>query len=255
MKINLKPYLALLLVTLVVGALAFAQEYTEQDAIDFALQIPEVEAVLTERDNWYAKAYDTENKFNVWRVQFYNTDDEDMGFADVSLQDQRVYVYEIYFGATDAQSDIATPIVTEFVQNAPEVLELLPDVATRDMYVDYDGYNNWWGVYIEAGAESLWMTVLYPDNNVTVFDDPRIGKIYFANVKPYDEWFSATSQQAIVVAFADTRVGDALAGKAGWTTSIEHLQRTEWHVDFWVDGALVTAATVDIVSGEVLSVE
>jgi hypothetical protein len=251
--------LALILVlslalALVVG-LASAQDYTEQDAINLALTIPEFGDALQERDDWYAHAYDTENRWGVWRVQFYNENGDDMGFADVSLKTETIYVYESYFGATDAQKQNAQPIIEEFLRNEARVVELMDGQTDNGMYIDYDGYNDWWGIYVDYGDDSLYITVRFAEATPTSLENPQIMRIYFANIKSYDEWYGATSQQAIVVAFTDNRVGDALAGKAGWTTETERLDTHTWQVTFWLDNAVVIKAQVNLQDDSVLNVE
>jgi hypothetical protein len=237
-----------LLATVAVVPLAFAQEVTEQDAIDLALTIPEVSALLEGRDEseWYMRAYNTENKYGVWRVNFYNAEDEDKGFADVNPETGQVFVYECYFEMTDALRLAGEDIVKEAVINAPEVQELLEDPASYDMYVDYDTYNDWWGVYVADDEDSLWITLRFEGNTVSSFDNPEILEIYFSEVESYDEWYSMKSQEVIAIAFANPEVGLATADQQGWTTETEHIGGSMWMVWFKLGDEVLAEVSVDV---------
>jgi hypothetical protein len=256
MKHTLKRLAVALLLTLGVALSAQGQEYTEQDAIDLALTVPDFADTTSWREGWYAKAYDTQNRFGIWRVNFYNENDEDMGYADVNLEKGIVYMYECYFGASEEQKQTAQPILEEYLRNNELVLELIEEagITPSGAYVDYDGYNDWWGVYVDMGDNSLYITVRFAERSPASLDDPQLINIYFANVVSYDEWYGATSQQAVVVAFADSRVGNALAGKEGWTTTSTHVQGSVWTVEFLVDDEVITSATIDLKDESVLEV-
>lgn len=231
-----------------------AQDVTEQDAIDLALTVAECRDGLESRDDVTVRAYDTENAWHVWHVEFRTNEDEDMGYADVSPLNERVYYAECYFGATDEQEEAAQEPLETFIGNNAEILALLDDVADRDMYVDYDGYNDWWGVYIANDEDSLYVTVRFAERTPLSLEDPQLLKIHFAEIKSYDEWFGAASQQAVVVAFADREVGDALTSVEGWTTTSEHVGGSVWKVNFMMADTWLGSATVDIKTQAVLEI-
>lgn len=240
---------ATVLLWVLATAVAYGQEYSEQDAINLALSVPEFAAALEGREDWYARAYYTGNRFGIWRVQFYDADGTDMGFADLNLEEQAVYVYECYYGAQDRHREAAQPVLEGYLRSHPQVLRWLEDVENAEqhpMYVDYDSYNDWWGVYIAAGAESLYVIVRFARPGVDVLEEPRLERIYFAEIKSFDEWFSAISQEAVVVAFADQRVGDALHRLTGWTTQPEYLGGSLWKIAFYSAGQWLGEATVDM---------
>ncbi len=254
MKHYLKRLAVALLVTLGAALSAHGQDFTEQAAIELALGVADFNDTTSGRDDWYAKAYDTQNEFGIWRVQFYNSDDEDMGFADVNLEKNVVYVYECYFGASDEQLEAAQPVLEEYIRNNEQMLDLLDDVGEKPMYIDYDGYNDWWGVYIENGENSLYVTVRFAEWTPKSLDEPQLLNFSFSNVLSYDDWYGATSQQAVVVAFADSRVGNALAGKEGWTTNVTHVKDSVWEVEFLIDDEVVTSATINLQDESVVAV-
>jgi len=234
---------------------AYGQEYSEQDAINLALSVPEFAAALEGREDWYARAYDTGNRFGIWRVQFYDAEGGDMGFADVNPEEQAVYVYECYYGAQDRHREAAQPVLEAYLRPHPEILRWLEDAENAQqhpIYVDYDPYNDWWGVYIAAGPESLYAVVRFAERGVHVLDEPHLVRIYFAEIKSFDEWFSATSQEAVVVAFADHRVGDALHRRAGWTTESQYVSGSLWKIAFYSGEEWLGEATVDMASRTVL---
>lgn len=229
-----------------------AQEITEQDAIDLALTAPDCRNATEGYEDWKARAYDSENPWHIWHVEFRNSEGNDLGYADVSVVDERVYHAECYFGPTDEQLETAQPILEAFLSSNDEILALLDDVEEHEMYIDFDGYNNWWGVYIANDPNSLYVTVRFAEPYPSSLDDPQLIEIHFSDMPSYDEWFGSTSQQAVVVAFADRQVADVLAKDEGWTTDIEHVQGSVWKVNFMQADRWLGSATVDVNTREVL---
>lgn len=231
---------------LVMAVLAHAQTYTEDDAIALALTIPDCRDTVEHQEGWYARAYDTRNAFGIWRVEFYNRDGEDKGFAHVNPREGRVYEGYCTFGASEAQVAAARPILAEYVRNHEVVLALLPYVDSLDLYIDYDAWNDWWGVYIANAENSLYVTVKFAEATPTSLEDPQLLQIHFPEVKTYQEWFDESSGQAVIVAFIDQRVGDRLANTTGWTTVTEHLDQQRWRVEFWHESEWIATVVVDL---------
>jgi hypothetical protein len=236
------------------AALAHAQTYTEDDAIALALTLPECRDTIDHQEGWYALAYDSQNAYGIWRVEFYNSADEDMGYVHVSPRDGRVYDGRCLFRPSDAQIEAARPALADFLHNHEEILALIPYVAELDYYVDYDVWNDWWGVYIANEENSLYVVVRFAEATPLSLDEPELVGIYFPEVKPYAEWFEASSQRAIIVAFIDRRIGDRLANLTGWTTVVEHLSQQLWRIEFWLQSDWLATAVVDLNAQAVVEV-
>ncbi|XWX02874.1 hypothetical protein VZO05_10190 [Aggregatilineales bacterium SYSU G02658] len=247
-------HLTLLMGALLLAALAHAQSYTEDDAIALALTLPECRDTIDHQEGWYALAYDTQNAYGIWRVEFYDSAGEDMGYAHVSPRDGRVYDGYCLYRPSDAQIEAARPTLEAFVRSHEEILALIPYVDELTIYVDYDVWNDWWGVYIANEENSLYVTVKFAEATPLSLDDPELTGIYFPEVKHYEEWFNESAQQAIIVAFIDRRIGDRLANLNGWTTETEHLGQQRWRVDFWLEANWLASAVVDLTERVVVEV-
>lgn len=239
---------------LVLAALAHAQTYTEEDAIALALTLPECRDTIGHQEGWYALAYDTQNAYGIWRVEFYNSDDEDMGYAHVSPRDERIYDGRCLFSASEEQIEAARPALEEFLHNHEQILALIPYVEELTFYIDYDVWNDWWGVYIANEENSLYVTVKFAEATPLALEEPELLGIFFPEVKTYGEWFEASSQRAIIVAFIDRRIGDRLANLNGWTTIAEHLGQQIWRIDFWLQAEWLASAVVDLNAQAVVEV-
>mgnify|MGYP005839038581 CR=1 FL=1 len=241
-----------LLLCLLLPLIALAQAPSEQDAIATALAHAPINARLGGRNDWRAKAYDSENSFGIWRVNFYSQNGEDWGYADVNPVRGRVYYYELYAPATQAQIDEAYEHVRAFFDSDDTMVELFGDPSTLTIYVDYNGWIDGWGMYVDAGERSLYAIVGFEDG----FQSPRLLAIYFKDVLNYDEWQESKGQEAVAVAFADRRVADALRGVVGWRSESTRVEGDVWRVRFvGADGATLITATLNLRENAVLEVE
>lgn len=226
--------------------------YSEQDAINLAASSEIFAAGLDENPGWSAAAYDTQNAYGIWRVQFWYSSGDELGWADVSPERGRVYSWETYFGATDAQQNAAEPVLRDFINNNETFVDLLEDPSQYEMYIDYDGYNDYWGVYIERGTNSIWTAIQFDGKTPDSLDNPHLLGLYFSGVLSYGEWQESNKATAIATAFQNTDVADALANVDKWTTSVEHNDDGNWTV-YFLDGDTVLASVqVDINAEEVI---
>jgi hypothetical protein len=229
-------------------------EFTEDDAIALAAASPAFAEALAERDGWSAAAYNTHNRYGVWRVQFWDQYGEDMGYADVSPMLGQVFFTETYYGATEAQRQRGQDVVREFVENSPEVWALIDDPSQYDMYIDYEGWMDAWGVYIDLGADSVYVAVQFDDIIPSALENPRILALGFPTVGSYDEWYAATEDQAIGIAFQQPEIAAAVRGNDAWyaaATPVEGENGDLWAVGFYLGDQLVATATVDVLNGAI----
>lgn len=230
--------------------------FTDEEVIAMVAQSPQFADVLAEVESyvggWTAVTFNTKNAYGIWRVYFVTINGDEIGFADMNPELGRIYSWDIYIGATDAQKETAMPILKDYLSNHPDILELLENPAQYDFYVDYEGWANRWGVYISAGEYALWVTVQFEDGySPTDLNNPHLTGIYFPDLPDYDQWLQDTQSQAVNIAFASSEVGSALRGRT-WTTVTERVEGDIWRVAFLVDEAVVITAMVDIQTGEIL---
>jgi hypothetical protein len=242
----LRPLTVLLLLSLLVMPSSAQDSFTSQDVIAIVAAHPAFATGLDNSGDWSARAYNTRNRYGIWRVEFKNAAGDDLGWATVDPAKERLYSYEAYFGATDAQRLAAEPILREFISTQPELLALLEDPSIYDMYVDYDGYNDWWGVYIDIGADSLYVVIRFADHNPDSLENPQLVTIYFENVLSYDEWYTASSQAAIAIAFQQSEIAAALRGSDDWTTTTSTEDSRTWQVVFLLNDTPAAEAIVNL---------
>ncbi|MBC8170929.1 MAG: hypothetical protein H7X77_04640 [Anaerolineae bacterium] len=240
-------YLVMILIGLLtLTGIVAAQESTGNPTADAAIVLAsEHEAFaagLEAHPGWTADAYDTQNSYGIWRVQFWNAEGEELGWADVNPAKSRVYSWESYVGVTDAQRAEAEPFLREFLSTAPEILELMENPTQYDMYVDFDSSSGYWGTYIANGEDSLYVVVDFEDD--TAFTSPRVVRFYF-EVMDYGEWFAANEELAAAKAFEQPEIADALRGIEDWQATAERAGNM-WTVSFKSGEQVLAQATVDL---------
>jgi hypothetical protein len=234
-----------------IGAQA-QQTFTEQDAIDLAASSEFFAAGLEQNPGWSAAAYDTHNAYGIWRVQFWDSSGEDLGWADVSPERGKAYSWETYFGATDAQENAAEQVLRDFIANNEQFIDLLEDPSQYDMYIDYDSYNHYWGVYIDVGADSIWTPIQFEGKTPDSLENPQVLGLYFSGVLSYAEWQESNKTTAIATAFQNADVADAIADVDDWTTSVERNDDGMWTV-YFIDGdTVLVSVQVDVNTDKVI---
>lgn len=245
----------LLTVLLLLASVALqAQEgYTEADAIALAAEYPFFAVGLEQNPGWSAAAYDTGNRYGIWRVQFWSASGVELAWADVSPQRGKVYSWEGYFGATDAQRNAAEPVLRDLVSTDPRLIDLLEDPSQYDIYIDYDAWNRWWGVYIDVGADSIWTAYQFEGKTPEALENPQSLGIWFSNVLTYAEWQESNKATAIATAFQNPEIADATTGIDHWTTWVEPADEQGIWTVYFMDGETVLAQVqVDVPAGTVV---
>lgn len=224
-----------------------AQDFTEQDVIELVAAQPPFSYGLETVPGWTAAAYDTQNAYGIWHVQFWDSDGEDVGWANIQPDRNRLYEYEEHFDSTEAQANTADPIVREFVQTHPDIIDLLGDpTAYNDKtWIGYNGWAKAWGVWIERGDNSLYVMVQFDGLTPDSLDNPSILRIEFPRVMTYDEWQAGISSEVTALAFAQPDVAAALRGITGWQSQVEHQDDGLWRVTFMQDETEVVSAVVN----------
>ncbi|MBI5958759.1 MAG: hypothetical protein HY866_08490 [Chloroflexi bacterium] len=226
--------------------------YTPQDAIDLAAAHAAFVDGLAARPGWTAAAYDSKNSYGIWHVQFWDTDGEDLGWADLSLERSKVYSWEVYMGLTEEQSSSTEETIRAFLLNSPDVVDLVENLGDADLYVDYDYWNERWGAYIELGPDSLYVTLRSTSGRSLSLENLQLDRIYFSELPSYDEWFSAQEAQAISIAFQQPEINAALRDYSGWAATGEPDENGVWHLTFTLGEQTLATAAVMVETQQVL---
>jgi len=224
--------------------------YTAQDAIDVAAAHEAFADVLVDRPGWSARAFDTFNVYGIWHVQFWEENGEDMGWADVSPARERVYLYETHYEATTEQVNAVQEPIREFLSSNDEIQDLLGELNEEDyLYIEYDGDNRWWGVYIDRSVDSIYAVVQFEDKNPSALDNPSLLFIGFNDVLSYEDWEAGSKAQAIAIAFAQPEIAAATRLHPDWTATAELVDPETgaiWIVNFMIGDQPLAQATVDL---------
>jgi len=250
--------LSLFLTLILAAAPAMAQEsFTEADAIAAVLEDPAFAGGLAAVEGWTAAAYDTRNAYGIWRVQFWDGSGEDLAWADVNPARRKVYSFEAYFPVSEQEYEAAYAPLRAFVDSHPDLIELLGSPEAYDIYIDYDRWNRHWGVYIDAGADSLWIAVRFtggasPEHEY--FSDPLLVALYFSNVLSYSDWQESQKALATVTAHQHAEIGRALEGVIGWTTEVYAVEDHQnlWMVAFKDGERLIAEVMVDTAASQIV---
>jgi hypothetical protein len=242
--------LLILVVLLLAAGAAQAQDVTEADAIAVAVAHPAFAGWLDYYPDWHAAAYDTENTYGIWRVQFWGADNADLGWADVNPAREQVYTWETYFSLNDEVQAAAEPVIREFIVAHPRVLELIESPEQYDIYLEYDGTSGFWGVYLDRGMDSLYLLIDFEDD--LALTEPRLVRLFFANVVSYKEWAEGNQAKAAATAFAHPDIAAVVRDVEGWTTTAWRVEGTLWAVTFLDGDQPLAEATVDVEANRVI---
>jgi hypothetical protein len=243
--------MALLLTALVT---AQAQDYSEQDVIDMVISQVPFSYGLQTVPGWSAAAYDSGNAYGIWRVQFWNADGEEIGWANINPAKQRMYDYEGHFESTEEQRVTADPVVREFIYSHPDIIELLgdPQAFADDMWVGYNGWAEAWGVWLNRGDDTLYFLVQFDGKVPDALTEPTLIEIGFPNVLSYDEWQTGMGAEATTVAFAEPDIAAVLRNVTGWQSHAERQADGLWQVTFTQNDTELVQAVINLESRELI---
>src|SRR5690606_17824065 len=88
------------LAVLVLASAAGAQPHQDdlQRAIAVMTRHPVFATGLVDHPGWRATGYDSQGRYGLWRVDVMAANGEPLGWAQVRLDDERVYAWDAWFG-------------------------------------------------------------------------------------------------------------------------------------------------------------
>ena len=218
----------------------------KDEAIALAAAHPALEPLLALHGGWTADAYDTENRYDVWRVQFYFPGGEKLGWADVSLTTKKVYAWEASYELTGDLQKKTERALYRFVRRSPEVRSLVGDTAPVAKWFWYDSWREGWFVHLERGPDSLDVSIRSRSQGSLKLDDLFIEKIYFPQVLPLEDYRAAQGSSAVALAFSSPEIAAALRNRPGWKGSGTRLNAQTWGVLFLQAEHKIARAVVNL---------
>lgn len=225
----------------------FSMTYAQKDAaIAVAAEHPALKPLLALHEGWSADAYDTENSYGIWRVQFYFPGGEELGWADVNPEAEKVYAWEASYELTGKLQEKTRRALYRFVRRSPEVRALVGDPAALEKWFWYDSWREGWFVHLERGPDSVDVSIRSRVKGALKLTDLFIEKIYFPNALELDEYRAARRSSAVALAFANPEIAATLRKKPGWTSTGTLLDGEVWQVSFAQAEREIASAVVDL---------
>jgi hypothetical protein len=251
-----KLIIAALLIVLFGSALVLiptraAPPEKSEDAVALAASHSTFVAALKAHPGWKGAAYYTGNAFQVWRVQFWDKDGKDIGFADVNVTRKRVYWTEVHYKLTAEQKQAAMGPLRNFVKTNTDVKAVIGNPDDYEFTdIDYDANGNFWVVVFAKKDSAVAVVVQFP--SPLSFERPTLKGFYFPNVLPYGDWEKSQMAEAQAIAFAQPEIAAAVRDQSGWTASATRTGDSVWTVTFVRGDQNLASAVVDTEAKRVL---
>jgi hypothetical protein len=232
-----------------------AHAQTAQDAINLAAEHPAFAKGLADRPGWTANAYDTKGRYGIWRVEFYDANGNGMGWADVSLEQYRLYAWDATVEVIETQYAEVEQILLDFLRNDDMAKDMIGSID--DAYGYWVGYDSWrecWMVHVDRGADSLDLTVRSRRSDTKSLEGLYLEKVYVANIMSYGDWQNANGAQIVAVAFENPEIAAAVRDVDGWTTATEKLDGDAWKVRFLSGETVLAEADVNMTDGSLANI-
>lgn len=237
--------------------IAFALPALAQDPESVIAEVaadPAFAPGLEVTDGWWGQTYPPGNRWGVWRVEFYDSESNELGWAFYH-PDQGVLYHESYIPSSEEQRLAGAEVIEAFLRQSEEAAAYIGE-GFEVWWIEYDPWNDHWTAYLGVEGEGIAFVITFAEpGNPNSLDDPQVEHIWFTSVVTYEEWRSEMSAQAVAIAFNDPAVGDQVRVFANWTGEADPLQGDEWEVRFLSGGAVVARVVVDMAAGTVLSIE
>lgn len=219
--------------------------------------VPEIAAGLDTLTDYQTYAYNSNNSYGIWQVEFEDYNGSTIAWAQVRPRTGRIYAWDAYFNATEDAYEAVLPVFREFVANDPSVRELIRGIEADDLWPWWDGGEQAWVVWIGDAGDAIMVAVEFEGGSQDSTENPSLKGIWFPNLPSYDEWWVASSSQAVALAFQEIDIAAALRDTQ-WTTDSRLTDDSDtniWTVNFLSSGSIIATATVNVLDGDVLSYE
>lgn len=226
------------------------------DVVALVMTVPEIANGLAGLPFYDTLAYNSRNTYGIWQVEFEDGDGETVAWAQVQPATGKIFIWETYFAANDAQYDAILPAYRDFVANHPDVRALIRGIKKDDISPWWDSNAAAWISWIGDAGDAIMVAVQFDGGAQDSTENPVLTKLWFPNLPSFDEWRVASSSEAIAIAFQNVDIAAGLRGKS-WTTETEQIEGSAdvWAVQFMADGETAVTAEVDVVRRELLTYE
>ncbi len=225
---------------------------TTDDAINLAASHSSFAKGLADRPGWTAVAYDTQNYYGIWRVQFYDAENNALGWSDINLEQQKVYAWETNFDIIEGQYAEAEEALLNFARQDPQVIEMIGNIdESNGVYIGFDAWREVWIMSIDRWPNSVELNIRSRNGTSRSLENLYLDKVLAQEIMSYEDWQNASSSQAIDIAFSAPEIAAAVRGK-DWTTYAERLESNTWKIHFMSGEEQIAEADVNVDEGSLL---
>lgn len=253
-----KMLFPLLLIALTVLTLpGLAQDAPNvDDVVSLVLTVPQIAEGLESLSYYETLAYNSRNAYGIWQVEFRDGEGNTVAWSQVQPSSGKIYAWEAYFNADEAQYEAILPVYQEFVANHPDVRALIRGIDKDDIYPWWDGNAEAWVAWIGDAGDAIMVAVQFDGGAQDSAENPVLTQLWFPNLPSYEEWWVASSSEAVAIAFQEAEIAAALRGQS-WTTEVELTEDNPnvWSVRFISGSEILVTAEVDIAAGVTLNYE
>ncbi|MCC6973422.1 MAG: hypothetical protein IT322_05360 [Anaerolineae bacterium] len=248
-----------LILTMLIGLTVFfgsmptrAQSGGAEQAVAIAAAHPAFAPLLDSQPGWKGGAYFTHNAFAIWRVDFWDTSGESLGWAHVNLEKGLVYSWESYYRLSDAQKQIGQKAVADFIRGSAEVKTMLGDLDLDEIYIEYNPeWNVWFGWSYQQGT-TIEFRVQFGDESRLSYTQPTLLGVSFPDVISYPEWLEGQKADAITVAFTSAEIAGKVRAHEGWRAEAVSTDEGVFVITFKAGDQVIGTVTVNLTERTIL---
>ena len=222
---------------------SFAQNYAEK-AINLAKEQQALVLPLSSHKGWTAAAYNSQNAYGIWRVQFWDSEGKALAWVNVDPIKEKVYLWNYQQGPNELEHQQAEKAILAFLATDKDVVDLLGAVDQYDVVVDFINHSIW-RARIRRGVDSVEIYLDSKNGRMRSLDKLRVVGINFPGIVSFEEWKSGNEANIVATAFGQAEIAKRLRGLEDWTYEVIRQNDEIWQVKFLSDGKQVASAKVD----------
>lgn len=225
-----------------------SQEETEQRLIQIAAESDTFVDWLAQHEGWVGHSYPPDEGV-VWYTEFFTNENNDewLGYANVNAETGEIQDAFAPIPLPTDQFQEIQPRIQQLVLDDPEVQARVGDLATWDVYTDYNRYDADWEIAFYRGVEAVLVKATLEEG-----DDFSIHEIVNPHELTDEQNEQIARDTAIGLAYGAPDIDKALDGHDNWKTYVENQGGTRWSVSFNADDRELFYALVDVSSNKVL---
>lgn len=243
----------IVLISLLLGS-SLAQDLS-QKAITLASSHAAFSNVLTANEGWSAEAFDTQNVYGIWRVQFWDAERNDLGWVDLNPAKDKVYAWDYHTEVSDKERELVSQPILEFLNAQTDITDLVGILEAKDLRISYHNGHRHWRVRIDRKQNTVHVVLIPEITAARSLQGLELRHVSFENIPSYEDWRSGNEANLVAIAFQETAIAAVLRGKENWVTQVKPSDNQNWQVSFLEGDTVLALAEVNPFEARVLRFE